>query len=905
MKYLKFVSALILVLTGLHLTAFSQQDTTTLKNIINKTSKIPELYPVEKVYLHFDKPYYSVSDTIWFKGYLTTDQNMPSPLSKIVYVDVMNSQDSIVTTLKYPVTNSMAYGNLPLDPVTFKQGNYYVRAYTLWMLNFDPDYFFTKTIPVGAAVDKELLTHFTYETSNADKGQVINARIQYKNADNQPYANKTVNWKAISSFEEVSKGKGTTDQNGFLNVSITPKKNQVIKKGDLVTDITVADKETLNSSFKFEPTAAVNDIQFFPEGGDLILGVPIQVAFKAVNAKGLGVDLTGTITDQGGNAITSFKSSHLGMGAFYVNMEEGKTYKANISFKDGTTKTVDLPKPAASGIALQVNNTNAENINLKIVANNAFFEQNKEKGVYIVAQNAGVIYYAAQTALMSQVTAAKIPKNKFPSGIIQITLFSAAGQPVSERLVFILRPDGLTLNVKTDLPSYKPRQKVKMTVTAKNATEQLAGHFSVAVTDEQKVPTSEDSQTTILSSILLSSDLKGYVEKPNYYFNKTDDKKLADLDLLMLTQGYRRFTYSDILADNYPKVTMLPEQGMNISGTLRDRTGMPVKKAGLRLTIPGRTYSAEALTSPSGVFNFQNLSIPDSSQVVISAKYGTNGTNLMIMVDPAPFPEVTHNKNKVDEVMNIDSNLNSYLSNSKKQYSHLRQLKEVKIVGAPIKKVSHADYSNLSALPMMADHLINPDRLTGCNDLLTCLKTMAMGLTFEENNFYVSRDFLAGKRIPVQIFLAGSPVDPFSIASVNINEIESIEIFLRDELGTVNRTYGTNGVISINMKKAVQGKKMSMEELRKLLPKDNMVTLEPKGFSKQREFYSPKYTTPNSTSKDLRTTIYWNPRVVTDETGAVTFEFYNAEGKGTYKAVLEGLDKNGNPGRFVFRYTVK
>jgi hypothetical protein len=894
----------MLVLCGLHLTAFSQQDTTTLKNIINKTSKIPDLYPVEKVYLHFDKPYYSVSDTIWFKAYLTTDQNLPSPLSKIVYVDILNSQDSLVSTLKYPVTNSMAYGNLPIDPINFKQGNYYVRAYTLWMLNFDSDYFFTKTIPIGAAVDKELLTHFSYETSNADKGQLINARIEYKNADKQPYANKTVNWKVISSFEEVSKGKGTTDQNGILNVSISPRKNQVIKKGDLLTEMVVADKETLNSSFKFEPIETVNDIQFFPEGGEVILGIPTQVAFKAVNAKGLGVDLTGTITDQGGNTVTTFKSAHLGMGVFYVNMEEGKTYKANISFKDGSKKSVDLSKPVASGIALQVNNSNPENINLKIVANNTFFEQHKEKGVYIVAQNAGVIYYAAQTALMSQVTAAKIPKDKFPPGIIQITLFSAAGQPVSERLVFISRPELLNLTVKTDLPSYKPRQKVKMTVTAKNATEQLAGHFSVAITDEQKVPASEDAQTTILSSLLLTSDLKGYVEKPNYYFNKTDDKKLADLDLLMLTQGYRRFTYADVLADHYPKITMLPEQGMNISGTLRDRTGMPVKKAGLRLTIPGRTYSSEAITSPSGIFNFQNLSIPDSSQVVISAKYGTNGSNLMIMVDPAPFPEVTHNKNKVEEVMNIDSNLNSYLSNSRKQYSHLRQLKEVKIVGAPIKKVSHADYSALSSLSMMADHEISPERLTGCNDLLTCLRTMATGLTFEDNNFYISRDFLAGKRVPVQIFLAGSPVDAFSISSVNINEIESIEIFLRDELGTVNRTYGTNGVISINMKK-VQAKKMSMEELRKLLPKDNMVTLEPKGFSKQREFYSPKYTTANSNNKDLRTTIYWNPRVVTDETGVVSFEFFNAEGKGTYKAVLEGLDKNGNPGRFVFRYTVK
>ena len=904
MKYIRIVFALILIAAGINFSAFAQQDTTTLKNIIKKTGKMPELYPVEKVYLHFDKPYYSVVDTIWFKAYLTSEQNLPSPLSKIIYVDVMNSQDSLVTSLKFPATNSVAFGNIPLDPLHFKQGNYYIRAYTLWMLNFDPDYFFTKTIPIGQAVDKELLTHISYETDKSAKDQVIKARIQYKNGDKVAYANKTVNWSVISNYDVVAKGKGTTDQNGFLNLSISARKNEIIKNGQLITAIAVADKETANASFELKPAIGDNDVQFFPEGGDLILGIPTQVAFKAVNPKGMGVSLTGNVTDQDGNQITTFTTGHAGMGAFYLNTEPNKTYKANITFKDGSKKTVDLQKPVPSGIALQINNTTSDHITLKIVSNNEYFAQNKDKMVHIVAQNSGVVYYAAQTALQSQVISAKIPKDKFPSGIVQITLFSAAGQPVSERIAFVLQQAALTLSAKTDLPSYKPRQKVKMTISAKNATQPLEGDFSISVTDETKVPTNEDQETTILSSLLLSSDLKGYIEKPNYYFNKTNDKKLAELDVLMLTQGYRRFTYQDILADKFPKINFLPEQGMNITGTLRDRTGMPVKKAPLRLTLPGKTYSAEALTSPSGVFNFQNLSIPDSSQVVISAKYGANGNNLMIMVDQAPMAAITRNINRADEVQNIDSTLNSYLNNSKRQYSYMRQLKEVVIEGAAIKKISHADYPALSTLSMMPDHLLDGSRFAGCNDLLTCLKSMAMGLTFDQNFFYVSRDYNAGKRIPAQVFVAGMPVDLFSISSVNVSEIESIEIFLKDELGTVNRAHGTNGVISINMKK-IKKEKMSLADLKKLLPQNNVVTLNPKGYSKQREFYSPKYTAANTTMKDLRTTIYWNPRVKTDETGSVSFEFFNAEGKGNYKAVVEGLDKNGNPGRLVFRYIVK
>ncbi len=176
----------------------------------------------------------------------------------------------------------------PLDPLNFKQGNYYVKAYTLWMLNFDPDYFFTRNIAIGEAVDKELLTHFSYDTDKTAKDQVIKAKIQYKNADKVAYANKTVNWKVISSYEVVDKGKGTTDQNGVLTLNISPKKSEAIKQGQLVTDITVADKQTLSSTFEIKPSAGENDIQFFPEGGELILGVPTQVAFKAAKFQRLG-----------------------------------------------------------------------------------------------------------------------------------------------------------------------------------------------------------------------------------------------------------------------------------------------------------------------------------------------------------------------------------------------------------------------------------------------------------------------------------------------------------------------------------------------------------------------------------------------------------------------------------------
>jgi hypothetical protein len=906
MTYLKLSFAVFILCFSISIGASAQQDTTILSNILNKSKIIADQYPSEKVYVHFDKPYYSVADTVFFKAYLTFEQNVPSPLSKVVYVELMNSQDSLVKSLKLPVTNSVAYGSFEIDMTNFKQGNYYVRAYTLWMLNSSPDYFFTKTIPIGEAIDKKMITHLSYNTRQTDKEQIIDAEIQYKNLDKIVMAGKTVNWSVTSNYEVVSKGRGITDKNGILKISISPKKSQFITKADLVTELVSTKEDVFTNSFALKPKVGNNDIQFFPEGGELIKGIPTQVAFKAVKPNGLGIDLTGTVTDNDGNQITTFTSSHLGMGSFYLNAENGKSYKAAITFKDGTKKSIDLPQAAESGIMIQATATSPDVISFKMVANDAYFQQNQGKGLYIVAQNGGRVYYAAQSKLQTQVTAAKIPADKFPSGIIQMSLFSSTGDPISERLVFVLHKNAMNLSLKADLPAYKARQKVRMTISAKDSTQRVAGNFSISVTDQQKVPVDENTETTIVSSLLLTSDLKGFVEQPNYYFVKTDEKKRAELDVLMLTQGYRRFSYKEVLANKFPVTSFMPEQGITVTGTLRDRTGMPVKRGALRLTSPGRTLSSEALTTNMGVFTFPNLVFEDGAELLINAKYNAAGNNMMIMVDNPVMPEITSNPTIATEVVNIDSTLSNYLDNSKKQYSNLRTLKEVKIVSAAVKKPNHTDHTALTGLSMVADHEIPGDRLSGCNDLLTCLKTTATGLTYDIDKFYITRSYNQGDRTPVQVFINGNAVDAFALSSVLPSDVESIEIFLQDQLGLVFKNYQANGVMVINTKK-VQKSNISLAELKKMMPQNNMLKLSPKGYTKVKEFYAPKYVTQTSsyTGNDLRTTIYWNPKIVTTAAGDTVVEFYNADGKGTYKAVVEGLDNNGNVARTVLRYTVK
>src|SRR5690606_32394477 len=231
------LSLIFFLFTALQTNAFSQQDSIPVTTILEKNTKYITDVPYEKVYVHFDKPYYAVGDTMWFKGYLTSIQNVPSPLSKILYVDLYTSKDSLVHSLKLPVVNSVANGNLPISHFSFKQGNYYIKAYTKWMLNFDADHFFTKHLLIGNSINTELSTHITFGRTNSGKNVKVNAKVEFKDESNRPLSNKKVSWEAIIDFDRVGRGKGETDANGLLNVEFSASNDVDFRLGHLTVTI--------------------------------------------------------------------------------------------------------------------------------------------------------------------------------------------------------------------------------------------------------------------------------------------------------------------------------------------------------------------------------------------------------------------------------------------------------------------------------------------------------------------------------------------------------------------------------------------------------------------------------------------------------------------------------------------
>ncbi len=905
---MKFLSLLITCISILLQTAASySQDTLSLNTLVEKNQSRIRDYPDEKVFLHFDKPYYAVGDTIWFKAYLATGQDHPSDLSKIVYVDMISPNDTLIRSMKLPVVNTSAYGSITLDPLVYKSGNYRVRAYTYWMLNSDDSYFFRKNITIGNIITRKVVTNISMKGDDTGSDARINVEINFKDSEGKALSNTRVDWKVVSEFQEIAKGRETTNALGNITLILSSAQKAALDAGVLETTIQTADATPIISTFPLKNSFADADIQFFPEGGELVANLRNKVAFKAINEKGLGLHVKGEIIDNTGEEISTMESQHAGMGSFAFVPQVDKVYRARLTFSNGVKKTVPLPDAKTSGIVLSVADEDSLNITVKISANDRYFADNRNKNFYIVARSKGLIFYAAKATLTAPAFGASILKDKFPTGIVQLTLFSSAGEPLTERLVFVYHPDVLQLQVNSDRKTYGIRQPVKMNVNAKTSKGPIQGNFSISVVNESKVPYDDNKESTILSTFLLSSELKGYIENPNYYFSQTDKKKLADLDLLMLTQGYRKFSYEEILADKDPVIRFLPEQGIEFSGTLRTATGMPVSKGTLKLVVPQSRFYAEAITDANGVFHFKNVNVPDSAEASITARTSGGANNMMIMLDGTAFPTVAKNIPAPDEVLNIDSILNPYLENSQRQYRLATQmLQEVVVKASPIRKTNHLDFPALTGLSMLADHVIDGQRLTGCNLMISCLQSAAMGLTFMDNQFYVTRVYNSGLRVPVQIFLDGMPIEATYINNIIPTEVESVEVFLKDEMGLVNRTYGTNGVLSIYTKKDSK-KPVTAEDLKKLFPPNNVLTFHPLGFLKSREFYSPKYATEESRTmgSDFRTTIYWNPRIFTDENGNMAFEFYNSDNRGSYRAIIEGTDIDGNLARSIYRYKVE
>jgi TonB-dependent SusC/RagA subfamily outer membrane receptor len=902
MKKLILIGLLLFAAVGI---GFIVQDDP-LKPLTAPLEKFRKDYIQEKVHVHFDKPYYAIGDNIWFKAYVVEAENHQlSDLSRILYVDLINDKDSIKQSLRLPLIEGLAWGDFTLAD-TLREGNYRIRAYTTWMRNFGEEYFFDKTISIGNSISNTVFTKTAYKYSLIGTNQKVDADILYSDLQGEPLANKEVNYNIQLNFRNISKGKGITDNQGHLLISFINNQPFLLKSGKIHTSIKLNEKRSVSKTVLVNATSDAVDVQFFPESGNLVYGIRSKVAFKAVGASGLGMPVTGYVTDQDNERVAELKTEHAGLGVFAMRPEEGRTYKAMIRFEDGSEKIFELPKPVANGYVIAVNSTDSAKFTIKVAVSPSLQESGELK---LIAQANGVIQYAAKSPLDKSVFTATLDKKRFPTGILQLTLFSPSNTPVAERLVFINNPAPVSIEISPDKPDTKTRGKVKLTLNTRSADgQQTNGSFSMAVIDESNVPFDEVNEITILSNLLLTSDLKGYIETPNYYFVNADEEKARQLDLLMLTQGWRRFIWKNILSNTFPPIIFSPETTIMVSGSVPAyNTGM--RGVGGRVTIfsaSGDVFLMDTVTDEQGRFTFKDLYFNDSTEFVVQARNQNGRKNVQIELDRNPPQLVTKNKNLADERINFNDSYLAYLLNSRKQYEELKRygvntpsimLAEVKIVETkPLVRNS----SNLNGAGN-ADNIITEKDLEYAIDLPTYIQGRFAGIIVRNGIAYSLRSMTSSFSglVPMQLVVDGTFVSPDFLGAINPHDVESIEILKSASNTAIYGIRGGGGVLVINTKRGERNMSYGSYAA-------GIVSFKPQGLYKSREFYSPNYDDPTINPKiaDLRTTVYWNPNIITDTTGKAIVEFFNGDNIGSHAVIVEGITARGEIGRSVFRYRV-
>ncbi len=665
----------------------------------------------------------------------------------------------------------------------------------------------------------------------------------------------------------------------------------------------VTDNKIAESSLPRRVANGKPDIQFFPEGGSLVAGIRTKIAFKAIGPNGLAMDAKGVVTDSEEKEVCSFASGHLGMGYFYIEPSENKTYKAKVTFANGQGTTIDLPKAGTQGITLSVNNDSIPQALVKIEASKAYLQENRGKDYTVIIYSGGIA--TAVTCKLDQEITLHILKRRLHTGIAGITLFAPTGEPLCERLIFVQNYDQLAIGVSADKDIYAKREKVSLTLSALNRRGDPAeGHFSVSVVDESKVANDDGKENNILTNLLLTSDLKGYVEQPAYYFNDTSAVALQNLDVLMLTQGYRRFEWKQVLADNDKPLAYQPEKGMEINGQVKNLLGKPIAQGSINLMTMKAGQILTATTDENGMFHFQNLTFSDTTHFMLNAtnSKGKNTTKIIYFTDkPLAVSQVMQPGSKIFE----DNAMAALVENARKQrideinYGGLngKLLKEVNIKD---KKINN-DYRTQSlAGPGNADQVMHADEIERVQgQLSTSLLGRLRNVRFV-NGVPVLTKYAAFRGGPMLVVVDGAEMPAgYEIDFITVNQVESIEVLS----GANSAIYGMgagNGVLIITTK---QGGGLDPRDIASI----GVLPVMPKGFYKAREFYQPKYDNPALAQKqhDYRSTICWQPEIVTGKDGNASLDYFNADGTGTYKVVVEGIDNNGNIGRMVYRYKVE
>jgi hypothetical protein len=655
-----------------------------------------------------------------------------------------------------------------------------------------------------------------------------------------------------------------------------------VKALPLITKNAVVNKAVVSTAY----------LQFFPEGGDLIVGVPSRVAFKATDEHGIPIPVKGSILNASGKKITSFTSIHDGMGLFTITPMGLERYKAVWKDDHGQVRETLLPVAKKEGIVFEVNNTGTQ---INFTVNRSADTSSAYSEVTVVAQfQHQLIYHAKARVGTGSRISASIPVDSLPAGIAQLTVFDKNERPLAERIVFINQQDYYFI---TDLnSSVMNTSKREKNVIQIDVPDTLSCNLSVAVTDAD-LNASGENQDNIFAHVLMTSDIKGYVHNPGYYFSSEADSIIKHLDLVMMTNGWRRFKWEEVLANHWPVLKYQPEDYLSIEGKVYgiDKGLLRTKEVMGILQIKNK--GTDILTSKvkdDGSFLFPGLIFYDTAQVYYQfnndknkdltsrASFNIKSSLLNMPMSLQPQEAWMYGYSSKDSIVVKNKQVaERYFTQFTPQKTKVLQTVVIKAKQKSKKQLMDEEYA--SGLFSGGDDytFITEDDPFANNSqtVLSYLQGKVAGLQVSLTGSSPSLSWRGGTP---SLFLNESPAEVESIQSIPMSDIAMIKVFRPPFIGAFGG--GSGGAIAVYYKKG-----RSRNDAKGL----DHVTVT--GYTHVKQFYSPDYPADQANSDpDVRTTLYWNPFVLTDKTHRRLFlTFYNNDITKKFRVIIEGFNEQG------------
>lgn len=652
------------------------------------------------------------------------------------------------------------------------------------------------------------------------------------------------------------------------------------------------------------------DVQFFPEGGYLIDDIRCRVAFKALADDGLSVEVEGVIRNARGEVVDSIRSLHAGMGCAAFTPRDGERYYAECSIPSGQTRWFELPATDNDACVLRVL-SEEERFTVQVLARRPLPE-----GLSLALLCRGNLLY--RETWEPQRPALVFEREGIPGGVLQLLLLDAEGNALSERLLFNRSEERARVSLAA-AGERAPRRKQTLTVEVRNPDGSPAeGDFSLAVTDRAAVPRPEGA--SICATLLLTSELRGYIEDPDWYFDSAHAAAETALDALLMTQGWRRYDVPALLRGERPALHYPLEAGQEIAGRI-NKGGIWNRKHGLnryevQLLAPQWGYVTSAPVAEDGTFALNGFDFPDSTTFVLRP-VGRSGPqrNAYITLTRDSFPEVGELPKRMPEPEEkpYEAQAREYVA--RRGSTDLRN-----VTIDTVFVVHHRRDENPEPEHRLASHSWNEQQIkdSGSETILDFLQRLPGVYVRGSHIWYHDKvpAFLINGHLDESIAMLENPMGGINYFNKTGQNIKSRKIIYADDYeslptclfyplalvksiefipGGNSVIWGpglpNNGIFSITLKKSYELERSFLDE-----SFNNSTLISPIGYQTPSEFYSPSYPTIVHrlvNTPDYRLTIYWNSQLELNKRGQVLVEFYSSDTSSKYDAVIYGVTKDG------------